>query len=110
MANLTVQKTSKVGLTPVFTAADVAGDLFSNTGDVILYVKNDDASDKVVTIDSVRKCDQGFDHDIAVTITAGSEEMIGPFPTHRFNDDSQKVNVDYDAVTSVTLAAIKLGS
>lgn len=109
MADLTVQKTNKGGLTPVFTSADSLGDSFSNSGDAVLYVKNGDTTDKTVTIDSQRPCDQGFDHDLTVTVSAGSEEMIGPFNSYRFNDDSNKVNVSYDAVTSVTVAVIKLG-
>ena len=108
MADLTAQNVSATGLSPTYAAADVAGDAFVNNGQRLLAVRNDDASDKTVTIDSQAQCDQGFDHDIAVTVAAGGEQIIGPFPPARWNDADRKVQVSYSAVTSVTVAVLEI--
>jgi hypothetical protein len=109
LADLTVQETSKSGLAPTFTAADSVGDTFANFGNAFLHVKNGSAASITVTIDSIMKCDQGFDHDLSVNVAASGEEMIGPFIRRRFNNDQHKVSVSYSDVTSVTVAAIKVG-
>jgi hypothetical protein len=106
MAELTVQEVTLLGISPTFSAADSVGDTFKNYGKTIFHVKNGDTADKVVTIAS-NLCNYGENHDIVVTVPAGGERQIGHFDTQRFNNNSFKVSVSYDAVTSVTVAAIK---
>lgn len=102
MAQLTVQETSLTGLAPTFTAADAAGDTFENDGQTVLHVKNGSAAAITATVDSVRPCNYGFDHDAAVSVPAGGERIIGPFERNRFGTTA---SVAYSAVTSVTVAA-----
>lgn len=105
---LTVQEISLIGLTPSYTAAVGDGHKFVNNGDVLIHVKNGDASSMDVTIQTPAKV-QGVDvAEISVTVGASDEEMIGPFPPALFNN-SDGVYVDYSSITSVTVAAIKLG-
>ena len=52
MATLTPQRADFDGLTPVFSAADVAGDEFPWAQQTVLYVKNGDAVPHTVTIAS----------------------------------------------------------
>lgn len=114
MATLTAQDIAISGLEATYAAADVAGDTFENKGDVFLHVKNGDASDHTVTVDTkateITKAGYGTitlaDQDIVVT--ASEDRMIGPFATSRWNGSDGKVDVTYDAVTSVTVALIKL--
>lgn len=108
MATLNVQRITLTGLSPVFVAADVAGDEFLNSGRVVLYVKNGDTLEKTVTVDSQTPCNQGFDHDVVVTVPASEERIIGPFPKNRFDDANGKVQVSYSDVTSVTVAVIEI--
>ncbi|RJQ26329.1 MAG: hypothetical protein C4589_09845 [Peptococcaceae bacterium] len=108
MATLSVQKISLTGLGPTFVAASAGGDIFANNSHVYLHVKNGDTAAKTVTVNSQRQCDQGFDHDIAVSVPASGERLIGPFNTSRFNNTDGNVEVTYSAVTSVTVAAIEL--
>jgi hypothetical protein len=108
VADLTVQNISLDGVSPTFSAADSAGDTFVNGGKTYLHVKNGDTASHTVTINSIKPCNYGFDHDASVSVAAGGEELIGPFHSVRFNDQNKKVNVSYDAVTSVTVAAIQL--
>lgn len=109
MAVLTVQKPSAAG-TYAPVAAEAGGDSFPNTGVEFFYIKNGDASPKTVTFDSPGTCSFGLAanaaHDLAVTVPAGEEKLIGPFATARFNDANNRVQVTYSAVTSVTVAAV----
>jgi hypothetical protein len=106
MADLNIQKTTLIGLNVTYSAADVAGDRMINDGNTVFKIKNADAAAKTVTINSAATCNYGFDHDLVISVPAGEEREIGPFPRNRFNDDTGKVNVTYDGVTSVTVAAV----
>lgn len=108
MAELTVQEITLNGIDPTFSVAELAGDTFSNNGNVYLHVKNGDTGSHTITVDSQKKCNFGFDHDVSVTVGTGSEVRIGPFDRSRFNDDGNLVHVSYDGVTSITIAAIRL--
>lgn len=107
MAQLTVQETTLDGVTVTYAAAGASGDTFSNDGDTRLRVKNGSASAVTVTISSLQQCNQGFTHDVTVSVAAGAEEEIGPFAPVRFNDGQGNVSVSYSAVTSVTVAAVR---
>lgn len=108
MAELAVQSMSTSGLEVAFAAADVAGDTFKNDGKIFIRVKNDDVSDKTVTIDSPIQCNQGGTHNIDVIVTAGEQRDVGPFLRNRFNNDTGRVSITYSAVTSLTVAAIAI--
>ncbi|MBT2696345.1 hypothetical protein J7E79_02700 [Bacillus sp. ISL-40] len=108
MADINVQSISQAGITPSFVAASGAGDAFRNDGKSFLHIKNGGGSSITVTIDSVEKCNQGFDHDLTATITAGQDRILGPFEAKRFNDTDGKLKVSYSAVTTVTVAAFRL--
>lgn len=108
MAILNVQKITQAGIIPSFGAATAGGDVFDNGGEAYVHAKNGDTSDKTVTITAQSPCDQGFLHDINVTVSAGGEEILGPFPPHFYNDQNGQVNVSYDNTTSLTLAIFQL--
>lgn len=92
------------------TAAAGGGDQFANTGSERFYIKNGDASSHDVTFDCPNACSFGVTnaaHDVTVSVPAGEEYLIGPFPKGRFNDVNGFVQVTYSAVTSVTVGVIK---
>lgn len=105
MADLAPQKASLTGLAPTFAAASSGGDTFANDGRTVLHVKNGSAAAITATVDSVTACDQGFDHDAAVSVPAGGERVIGPFDQRRFG---ATVTVNYSATASVSVAALRL--
>jgi len=107
MATLTVQQIDADGLSPSYSAADPLGDEFVNDGRVFFHAKKSSAGDVTLTFDSVVACDQGYDHNLQVTLPGSSEIMVGPL-TKRFNDEDNKVSVGYSASTDVTVAAIRL--
>ena len=107
MAVLAVQKISQAGLGPAYGAADALGDEFANNGRTVLHVKNGSAGAINVTLDSVKPCDQGFDHDAVVNVPAAGERIIGPFDPARFNNSNGRVGVSYSAAAGVTVAALE---
>lgn len=108
MADLTVQSISRTGLEPTYAAATGGGDAFVNDGRTFFHIKNGDVSDKTVTFVTQKTVLALAVADLAVVVTASEDRMVGPFPTGVFNDGNKKVSVTYSAVTSVTVAAIKL--
>lgn len=105
MATLSVQTAAITGTVVTYASAAGGGDDFPNDGRVMFHVKNADASSKTVTINSITACDQGFDHDLAIVVANGTERIIGPFTVARFG---ASVGVTYSAVTSVTVAVLKV--
>jgi len=107
-ATLTVQEISLAGITPSYTAAEGDGNSFANDGDVFLQVKNA-GSEITVTIQTPAKVGGVDVEEITVVVPATTgDKMIGPFEPTIFNQSGGVVYVDYSAVTSVTVAAIKL--
>lgn len=106
MAALTVYQPGLSGVAVTFVAASAGGDTFVNDGAVALVVKNGSAGALSVVVNSSQPCDQGFDHDVTVSVPAGEERTIGPFNTYRFGTT---VSVTYPGgVTSLTVAAVKV--
>ena len=108
MATLTVQDIVLTGLNPSYDSAVAGGDEFANDGKTFIHVKNTHGSAWIVTVDSVAPCSQGYDHNAVVSIPASGERMIGPFDKHRFDDAEGKVQITYNGVTSLSIAAIRL--
>lgn len=93
-------------------AAAGGGDKFPNDGQTFFIVKNGDGSDHTVTF-PFSGINQGVIDGItpsntARTVTAGHTAIFGPFPSGLYNDASGLVSVTYSAVTSVTVAAVKM--
>lgn len=108
MATMTPQKITQTGLAVTLQAAAAGGDKFPAAGNRAVRVTNGGASPTVVTINSIRPCDQGFDHDITVNVPAGATRDIGPFDYGRFADSSGLVSITYSTITSVTVGTIEL--
>lgn len=106
MAALTVYTTDLTGDSKAYVAASAGGDTMDNDGRTILHVKNTNAATRTVTVDSTQLCSFGVDHNPAVVVGATTgDEIIGPFSVTRFGST---VSFSYDAVTNVTVAAIRV--
>lgn len=109
MANLVVQNPPALGTVQalVYTAANLADTIQNNDGKTWLHVKNGGGGAITVTITGQVLCNQGSIHNGGpVSIAAGQDAMIGPFPP-RFNDVNGAVQIVYSGVTTVTAAAIR---
>lgn len=118
MAQLTLNLHAFAGLDPTFVAAAAGGDSFPNANDERTYirVKNGGASSITATVapaspTSVKQ--QGVTPgpvslpSYSVSVPASDERTLGPFPA-AYTDANGNVNVSYSAVTSVTVAAIRM--
>lgn len=112
MATLTVQEVDLDGINShTFASADGGGDVFDNaSGKVLLHFQHvgGGTDPHVITVDSQRQCDQGFDHDVTINIDFGEDVLAGPFDKLRFNDATGSVQISYDGVTDLEVAALKL--
>lgn len=108
MADLVPQKLTRAGTALAFVAAAAGGDRFPRDPRGYLHVKNGGGAPINVTLNSVKNCDQGFDHDEVVAVPAGGERLIGGFADDRFADAQGYVNVTYSAVVTVTVAAVQV--
>jgi len=108
MSTLSVQSVNRDGIEPVMSSADGAGDDFPNTGAEFVFVKNGDVAAKNVTIETPRTVDGLVIADRTVTVGAGEEKLIGPFPTATYSTSGGSVNLTYSDVTSLEIAVLKL--
>ena len=111
MATLTVKQAILTGVDPAYEAATGGGDAFLVGKGMYLHVKNTDTSSHTVTVNSVKNCDQGADHDSVTTVPATTgERIIGPFEdVDRWGDPITKLAaITYDGVTGMSIAAIKI--
>jgi hypothetical protein len=90
------------------SAANADGHSIQNDGDIIVIVKNTNAATRDITFVAVD--DQfGRAEDIVLTcpVTSG-HTVAGPFPKHLFNQAGGLLNVDFEAVVDVTVAALRI--
>lgn len=110
MALLTVASTARTGVAVALAAAAAGGDEFVNDGRTWLHVKNGGASPRTVTIVTPQTVLNLAVADQVVSIPATDERLIGPFPAQTYNGTNGRASITYDAVTSLTVGAFKLGS
>lgn len=113
MAVLTVSQVLITKLAQTLAAAAGGGDSFPNTGKEFLAIKNAGSSITLTVTASGAACNYGVAastaHDQTITVPNDSViYLIGPFPTLRFNDNNNRVQLAYSGVTTVTVAVFSL--
>lgn len=103
---LTVQESSRKGVQLVLAAANVDGSYVPNDGKVMLIGKNADASSHTVTVAPTAPVPGGTVSGTPVTVAAGAEFALGPWPPEYYNNALGQILATFDAVTSVTIAAV----
>lgn len=110
MATIAPQNISRAGVGPTYSAAAGGGDSFLPGSDTFVHVKN--GSGAPITVTLVTPGFVAGDIPIAdptVSVPAGGERMIGPFPPGYFADPADGLaDLTYSGVTSLTLAVLKL--
>lgn len=105
MSLIASQPVNLAGLTPTFAAANNA-DTVKADGRTLLWVVNGSGSPITVTAVTTQQV-AGFDlNDLTVTVGAGAQKLIGPFPKSVFGDANGEVGIDYSSTTTITRAAI----
>jgi len=105
---LAVQQSTRAGLTPVYTAANVDGHNIPNTGSEVLHIKTVGTA-CTVTIAIPSTVDGQSVTNKTVVLGTSSERIIGPFPPNIYNQGDNTVLVTFSAVTAVTVAALRCG-
>jgi hypothetical protein len=117
MATLTRQVLGEDGLTASYVAAGVSGDEVANLdGATFLHIKNGGGAPITVTVaeqisgNTVQDTSLGklTKANATKTIANAAEAFFGPFKKAGFNDIDGNIQITYTAVTSVTIAALKL--
>lgn len=110
MADIIVYPTILTGLDPdavPFEDALVGGDLCPNDGTTFIFFENGATQEVVVTVNSIRPCSHGQDHNSITTVPVSKRRMIGPFDRARFNNAAGKLEITYGgAVTNLTIKAV----
>ncbi len=105
----------KGGLEPAYVAATLSeGDKFRNTGKEFLHVINGGGANPCVVTMVTQAQIKGLDiQDKTVSVPFGEDRMLGPFEPGLYNQatgqtDAGKTYIEYDQVTSVTVAIIRM--
>ncbi|MCA9940552.1 MAG: hypothetical protein KC418_18065 [Anaerolineales bacterium] len=103
---LSTTQVSRTGVAMSPSAANVDGHSLAYQENLLLYVANGGGSPITVTIQTPGTVDGLAVADRTVTIPAGSNRWIGPFPKEQYRQSDGSIYVDFSGVTSVTVAAI----
>lgn len=107
MAILTTQQVQITGTAATYAAASAGGDKI-DPGDHALHVKNASAAAVTVTVVTPGTVQGQPIGDVPVSVPAGGERFIGPFPKRDFAGADGLVDVTYSAVASVTVAVVRV--
>ncbi|WP_435643363.1 hypothetical protein ACR9VJ_18115 [Streptomyces sp. H49] len=107
MAALTTTVVPLTGAAVAYTAAAAGGDDCQTGAGVVLLVKNGDAADHTVTLATPGTVNGLAIADRTVTVAAGAEVAV--LVTNDYRDPATgRAAITYDAVTSVTVAVIRV--
>jgi hypothetical protein len=108
-AVLVPQQVTRQGLTPVFSTVTSEGVSVANDGRMVLEVKNTSASSVNVTVQTPGSIDGLAIADLVVAVPAtNGDKIIGPFQPGIYNQPDGTIYVDFSAVASVTVAALRV--
>ncbi|MYS47535.1 hypothetical protein GTY23_41475 [Streptomyces sp. SID5998] len=109
MAALSAAAVSLAGTAVAYAAASAGGDTCPTGAGVLLLVKNGDAAAHTVTLATPGTVNGLAIADRAVPVAAGAEVAIPV--TNDYRDPSTgRAAITYDAVTSVTVAVIRVAA
>lgn len=110
MATLATQNITRSGVGPTYGACTGGGDRFTPGNTTFLHVKNGSGGALTVTVAATKVPIAGMAvANVSVSVPAGGERMIGPFPPDYFNatDGSGLADITYSGVTSLTIGALQ---
>lgn len=108
MALLSYQQAAAVGADIALAAAAGGGDTVAPRADGIVLVRNGSGAEITVTVVVPGSQYGKARPDITKAVAAGAFAAFGPFPTDLADPTDQLVDITYSAVTTVTVAAIRI--
>lgn len=107
---LTPQVPTAAGITPTYSAANVDGHSFRNSGRSILLVKNGSGASINVTVETPGTADGLNLPDMVVAVPAAAERMISLRNINLYKQANGDTNINFSAVTSVTVGLFEGGA
>lgn len=108
-ATLAAQIISRSGIVPVFTAADPDGDRVLPSSRMFVFVRNASAATVTVTPSpTFVNVLGGASLPIPVSVPAGSERMVGPFPAEFYRNSEGLLDVAMSATEDVAMAVLEI--
>lgn len=109
MAILASQNVVSAGLAPTYVAAAAGGDEYTPGATTFVHIKNASAGALTATVVTHATFSGYAVADLAVSIPAAGERMIGPLAADVFRDPATgRGNVTYSGVTSLTIAIVSI--
>lgn len=108
MATVDTQQIQRAGTAPAYSAASGGGDKFRPDERTFLHVKNSDVAAHTVTVATPGTVLGLAVSDVAVSVPAGGERMVGPFPGEHFVGADGLAAVTWSAVTGMTFAVVRV--
>lgn len=108
MALLSPQSVTHAGLAPTYLPATSGGDTCPTGSGLLLAVKNGDSVSHTVTLVTPGTVDGLAVADRAIAVGAGVTMLIPVADVYR-DRSTGLASITYDGVTSVTVAAIRVG-
>lgn len=106
MADLTVVTPARSANLFALESAAGGGDAFLNSAKRFLVIDNADGSPMTLTLVTQNTVDGEAVDDKTIVVAAGTRQLLGPFPPAIYNDNDDKVQLTYSAVTSLTVGVI----
>ena len=109
--DITIQPIVVGGLTVTHLGSLSASNNYKvrNDGKVFVRIVNGGGGTSICTIATPGSIGGNAVADRAVSVLAGTEQNIGPFPPAIYNDSNGDIDVTFDVITSVTIAGLHLG-
>ena len=94
---------------PGLQAASATGDKFAHAAGILFVARNTDVAARTLTFKSTVTAMPGYAPvDLVVSVPAGGVPRMVPFTRARgFIDGNGHISVTYDAITGLTVAAVK---
>lgn len=108
MATVSTEAVSLAGLAATYNAASAGGDKFTPGQQTFLHVKNASAGAVTATIETVGTVIGQAIADVAVSVAASEEALIGPFDPRYFAGTDGLASVSWSATASVTFAVVRI--
>lgn len=109
MATLATQQVTRGGLSPAYSAASAGGDAFKPGATTFAHVKNASAGAITATFVTPGQVSGLAVADLAVSVPAAGERMVGPLSADLFHDQTDGLaDVTWSASASVTVAIVSL--
>jgi hypothetical protein len=109
VAQLSTQQVTLTAAAVTYTAASGGGDTFLADEKTFAHIKNGSGGAITVTFATPGTVSGLAIADLAVSVPAGGDRVVGPFPPGLFGSAAGLVDVTYSGVTSLTVGILRAG-